>query len=201
MFATRRAARRLAAAGGALLLAGPPLTAHAGGPWSSTIAGVTTLTYQAGAGLNLSPLACSPSFGTFTATLTVSLVTLTAQYNGPATINASFTSNPGSCSTMESGFGSLSSATMSGSDGRGNFVSCDLSLGGFAAMPGNPSGYALWDFFGPNNGPVQCSINGQPAGTFGIGAEGQQVVTGVSSSNLQATEVQMVGGLNFGSTS
>jgi hypothetical protein len=197
MFRSRRAARRILAAGGAILVAGLPVGTHADSVWSSTAAGVTTLTYQSGAGLNLSPLTCGSSVGTLTATLAVSFATTALRYAGPATVNALFTSSPGACSNTASGFGQLSNATMSGQNAAGDTISCDLSLGGTAAIPGNPSGFALWDFNGPDNGPVACSIDGQPAGFFGLGMEGQMAITGVSASGLQATEVTVTGGLSF----
>jgi len=198
MFRSPRAVLRLVAAGGALLAAGLPLGTHAEiQPWSSTLSGVTTLSYQAGRGLELSPLACGSSAGTFTATMMVSFVTTGAQYVGPATITATFTSVPGDCSNVESSFGQLSNATMFGEDPVGNNLSCDLSAGGTAEIPGSPAFNGLWDF--GLDGGVPCSINSRFAGDFGVGMEGAVAITGVSATQLQATEVQMVGALSFSS--
>lgn len=196
MVRSSRVLRRLLAGGGTLVLAGLPLSAHAEiSQWSSTLSGVATVTYQAGHGINLSPLACSSSSGTFTATMMISFVGGGQHYAGPATITALFTSNPGDCSTVEEDFGRLSNATMFGEDPVGNNISCDLSAGGTAEIPGDPAGFSLWDF--TNNGPVACDINSRPAGVFGVGMEGEMAITGVSATGLQATEVEVPGAMSF----
>jgi hypothetical protein len=201
MFRPTRVLPRLCAGLAAALLAAVPLGARAASGWSDTMVGVTTVTFQSGHGLGLLPTQCVTSVGAFSANMTVNFAVVGGlSYTGPAHISATYTSDPSFCSSVTSSTGTLSNATFTGTSLTGHSISCDLSVGGLAYLPSGAGTrfttalYGFWVF----NALVPCTIDGQAAGSFGVGAEGVVAFTGASLAATQATELEMVGGITFG---
>jgi hypothetical protein len=191
-----RTGRRLLTAVAATSLAATAIAAGASGAAAATVFtgdGVTTVTFQAGQGISLRVTPCPQAIGQLSADLVITMSQNGVTYTGPVHASAVFTS---STTWGCGGFvmvGSLSQASLQGSNAAGDTFSCDVSQGGYATLPLSQV-IGWWGFYTGN-----CVVDGQSAGTLSnFEPEGFGGATGVSLAQDQATEVTMaVTALNY----